>query len=177
MTEFLHRLRDCPEAKVAVGHVAGNQHASTAFLLDGAPRNRSIGMFVEIDYRNIGAFSRKQYGDRAPYAGISAGNDRYGALEFLRTDVKRRVIHRRRIKLNFLSGFGLMLFGKWWLRIVARARLHGFGYFFARVSLLSGIATLLDSSLPLRSGFGVHFCTLFFVAGFRLPAPRPNLAG
>ena len=88
-----------------LGDIAGDEQASSAFgfdLLLGEPR---VVMFVQIGDGDIRAFAREENGHGPADAGIAAGDQRDLVLQFLRTEVKRCIVQRRRIERRFGSGF------------------------------------------------------------------------
>jgi hypothetical protein len=79
LTRMSSRSNSCTRldrllAELRVLHVAGNQHALAAFLLDPALGLLGVLVRAEVDDRDVGAFAREQHRHRAADAGVAAGD-------------------------------------------------------------------------------------------------------
>ncbi len=72
--QFLDDARHGIEAEAALGDVARDHQAATAFRFDGAPGDLGILGLIEMDDGDVGALAGEQHRHGAADAGIAAGD-------------------------------------------------------------------------------------------------------
>lgn len=141
---FTHDLLAC----LAVAHVAGKKDAASAFGLNGCLCRGGVAVFGKIADCHVSAFAGEQDRNGPTNAGITTGDERNLARQFLRADVKGRIIEGSGIDVRFFAWFGQMLFGEGRFWIDAPTRLHRSMRFGRRaLLLLLGVDLALDAAL------------------------------
>src|SRR5262249_46590334 len=92
-TETGQRLLDRALAKARVRNIARDEQAGSPFFLDRALCAPRIIVLVKVGYRDVGAFARKEHGDRTSDAGIAAADECDHALQLVRALVGGRREH------------------------------------------------------------------------------------
>jgi len=73
-------------------HIAGEEQGAAAFGFNGRFGGVRIRLFDrQVHDRDIGAFARKEEGDRAADTRVASGNERHQALQLVGAAVRRRM--------------------------------------------------------------------------------------
>src|SRR5262249_7742488 len=78
------RFFDRALAKARVRNITRDEQAGSPFLLDRALCVARVIVFVEVGYRDVGAFAGKEHGNRTSDAGIAAADECDHALQLVR---------------------------------------------------------------------------------------------
>src|SRR5690606_5789554 len=107
--EFGDGPLDDLDAVVAVGQVAGEQHAAPAFGLDQLPGVAGVLVLAQVGDRDVGALLGEGDGDGTADAGVAAGDERPLAGQQVSALVAAHLVARLRGHLAGAAGVALGL--------------------------------------------------------------------